>query len=125
MNTTYIPTKDKAAAIKKALVPVFGHGNVSVKKGTGTASHWITTNVSIPVPAGCTCAMPGISWGDNMCGTCRAAYDAAGKKMDAIANAVVAKMGGFSSYYSDDYSDSRPYDCHLSRVTFISPTTNV
>lgn len=120
----YVKTKEKTAAIKKALVPHFGAKNVSVTKGKGTASGWVHTTVEIPVPKGCTCEQPGISWGNNMCVTCRAAYEAADAKMNTLADEVVAKLGGFSSYYSDDYSDSRPRDCHLSQVRFIRVTNN-
>lgn len=120
-NKVYVSTKEKAAAIKKAIAPVFGRSNVSVTKGSGTAAHWIHTDVLIPVPTGCSCENPGISWGDKMCATCRTAYNAAEAKMNELANQAVKELGGFSSYYSDDYADSSPYDCHLAQVKFIRP----
>lgn len=114
-------TKEKTAAIKKALVPLYGSANVSVTKGSGTASHWITTRVQINIARACQCENPGRSYGDKRCSLCRDAYRGAESFIKKTANEVVAKLGGFSSYYSDDYSDSRPHDCHLVDVVFIRP----
>lgn len=120
-ETKYASTKEIGAAIKKALIPAFGRENVSVTKGRGTASHWLHTDVNITVPEKCYCEHPGSSWGNKMCAECREVYNAAEKKMNQLANDAAKALGGFSSYYSDDYADSRPYDCHLAQIHFIRP----
>lgn len=116
---TYIKTTDKTKAIKKALAATFGAANVSVRRGKGTASSWIHSYVSIPIPSDCSCELPGISWGEKMCSSCRSAYTKADDQADKISDEAASKAGGFSTYYSDDYSDSTARSCHLLQVRFI------
>lgn len=112
-TTTYIPTRDKTKAIKAALIPVFGRTNVSVVKGTGTASHWITSTVKIDRHAGCTndCKY----WPN--CDLCRAIVRDADDRVRSISAKALRDMGAdFGHYYSDDYSDPTPHNCHLINV---------
>lgn len=42
---SYVSTSEKTKIIKAALAKVYGNKNVSVRKGTGTASGWIHATV--------------------------------------------------------------------------------
>lgn len=47
METAYITTSNKVKIIKKALKKQFPEAKISVTKGTGTASGWITSSLEL------------------------------------------------------------------------------
>lgn len=48
-------TKENAKVIKKILSNLFGYQNVTVRKGSGTATGWITAHVNLFKDEYCTC----------------------------------------------------------------------
>lgn len=111
----YIPTTVKSAAVKKALVAAFPDASVSVIRGSGSTSRWITSRVTIPRPACTECDR---SSHYARCGNCRVVVNAVYKKVQEIGTAALKDMGGFDSFYSDDYSDPTPYECHSISIEF-------
>ncbi len=118
-TTTYIPTAAKTKAIKKALAAHFPAKDISVTKGTGTASHWISSRVTIDRPTDCACDPLASNGYYRTCDSCKAAHRAADTLIDDVAAKALKDIGaGFSSYYSDDYTDSTARDCHSVSVNF-------
>jgi len=116
--TNYIQTREKTKAIKKRLVAVYGAKNVSVLKGTGTASHWITSTVYIERPSTCICSEEERGRWPN-CDACRAMSRETDQRVEEIAALALQELGAvFGTYYSDDYTDSTPHDCHLINIYY-------
>jgi hypothetical protein len=114
MNT-YIPTSQKTKAIKKALSAHFPAKNISVVKETGTASHWISSRVTIERPADCFCD-PTVY---GRCRICSDAINSNDRLVDDVASKALTDLGAsFGTYYSDDYSDSTPRSCHSISINF-------
>jgi hypothetical protein len=115
MNT-YIPTATKTRAIKKALAAHFPAKDISVTKGTGTASHWISTRVTVSRPAECNCEVVGRY---PACFSCRNYVNRIDKYVESIASKALTDLGAnFDTYYSDDYTDSTPRSCHSVSINF-------
>lgn len=92
---------ERTRTCKKILAAIYGHKNVSVKKHTGTAAHWVEINVYVSTHEGCTCVMPsGRLWG---CQTCKIVASKVEREVEAALKDIE-----FSTWYSDDGMDDKP-----------------
>ena len=109
----YIPSKERARVIRVALAEKFGTHNVSVKKGTGTASSWVEAHIYGERPADCTCEWSDVYWnGDkapepyrktNYCEACKIAVDIIYEHARKLSNEAMQNAGyKHSTYTSDD-----------------------
>lgn len=109
----YIPTKEVAKIVREALNERWGRQNVSVRKGTGTATSWVEASVSIPMPKECGCEAH-----YPYCTICRDILNEANDEAQKRVYSAMEKAGAeFSTYYSDDgYNTER--SCFLLSVRF-------
>lgn len=119
--SNYIPSKERAKVIRKAFAGEFGSENVSVKKGTGTASSWVESHIYGVRPSGCTCTFTDKYWdgrqapkpyrSSNYCEECLKEH----KRIDEIARKLeretMQKYGYEHSTYYDDggYGEHNEY----------------
>ena len=108
MNKTPITT-----VIKQALAKVYGHNNVSVKKGQGTAASWVTVSVTVnekqPRCALCTVSVFG------RCDACTDKIVNARRQAEHIAYAAIKEAGlKFGTYYEDEGYGERKDQLSLS-----------
>lgn len=110
----YVSTNEISRIVRTALRKRYGTKNVSVTKGSGTASGWIDARVEIPKPSECFCAPQEI-----YCSRCKEARSLTAQEARKIAyDAMKAAGAEFSSYYADDGYDTKS-DCFLLDVRFI------
>lgn len=98
-------TSEKAALIKKALREALPDAKrISVKKGSGTASGWIETHVTMPAP-------------ENESER-SVQYQAYRAQVYAAAQKALQDAGTyFYTYYADDGYDTER-ECHLVTISF-------
>lgn len=97
--------------LRKELGSVYGRENVSVR----ARGSWVHTQVNISQPGECVCR-------ERMyhCEVCRTADR---EIKEFISKIVKENDIQFSTYYSDDYSDPTPRDCHMIEIRHF-PTVN-
>ncbi len=106
-------TTQKTKLIKKALVAEFGQARV--QKGTGTASHWISSTVYTPHVCSETDPCRERSYASNP--DCRKAAREADKKASEIARKALEDAGAaMSTFCSDDGYGNTYLDCHSINV---------
>lgn len=107
----YVSSTEVTKIVKRALAGRFGQKNVSVKKGSGTASGWVHADIEIPKPTDCHCEPD-----KTYCGRCREQLNATADEARKIVYAAMEAAGAeFSTYYSDD-GTSDEHDCFLLQV---------
>jgi hypothetical protein len=86
---------------KKALSKRYGHKNVSVKNGTGTAWGWLHVNIKYPKASPCTCEHN--QWGIiKYCDSCKNTMHAEKKLAHAIVREALASENKKLYTYTDD-----------------------
>ena len=111
--SNYIPSKERAKVIRVALAKFFGSENVSVRKGTGTASSWVHANVEAERPIGCVCEFTSTYWNGEpapkpyrknpYCTACKEQYNNTSEAMRKLSNEAMKQAGyEHSTYYADD-----------------------
>lgn len=108
MSNPITKTSEITKIIKHALAQRYGHKNVSVYKGTGTARHWVNAYINLDRPRHCFC-------GDNMarCHICTQFQKDTSEEARMIVKVTMKNAGAeFATYWSDDgYAE---YECfHL------------
>jgi hypothetical protein len=109
----YIPSKERARVIRVALAEKFGTHNVSVKKGTGTASSWVNAYIYGERPADCTCKWSDTYWNgekapkpyraDVLCEACKIASNTLYEQGKQVSNEAMQKAGyEHSTFTADD-----------------------
>lgn len=108
----YVATKEITKIVKLALVERWGRENVSVRKGRGTASHWVEASIEIPHAHDCHCQPMQF-----YCDRCRfAQIEAAAEARKRVEIAMEHHETKFSQYSSDDgFGDDR--DCFILQVS--------
>ena len=101
----YVPTSDKTRIIKRALKAHFPKGTkISVTKGQGTASGWITAKVTIDKPADCEDKESEYC----RCRNCNLLQKDTSEMVDKIAVTALAEVGTkFTTYTADDGYNSQ------------------
>lgn len=107
--------KEKTKVIKTALAKDFGPKNVSVTKGTGTASGWVTSTVYVMhvCDQGSECRSS--RWPHES--VCKESARFVHNKIQRMAREALASVGEkFYSFSSDDGYPSAELDCHSINV---------
>ena len=107
----YITASERAKVIKQGLKKQFS--DVSVKKGTGTASSWVSAYVTINRPVDCACEWSGTYWNGTKapkpfrstqyCQSCKNAYNTTSEIATKLSYQAMKDANyEHSTYYSDD-----------------------
>lgn len=103
-------TKQISKIVKHVLSQRFGHYNVSVLKGKGTASGWINAVIDVTRPEHC-CCQPKSTY----CFNCVEQLKNTAEEARKIVYAEMKERGAeFMTYYSDTSND--PADCFSLQV---------
>jgi len=107
IHKEYVSANEITKIVKVALAERYGRKNVSVQKGRGTASGWVSATIEIQRPKGCYC-LEGMPY----CMRCREELNLAAKEArDRVYAAMDFADAEFSTFYSDDGVGNIPRDC--------------
>lgn len=109
----YVPTSKVTKFVKHVLAERYGHKNVSVTSGRGTASSWVEAMIKVGKPEDCHCE-PNMTYCKRCCEHLNEASQEARKLVYAAMEKVELR---FSTYTADDgYWTER--DCFLLQTRF-------
>ena len=124
--SNYIPSKERAKVIRKALAQTFGNENVSVKKGTGTASSWVNAYVEAERPADCVCEFETKYWNGTIaekpfranpyCTACKAEHNRVAEAARKISGEAMQKAGYEHSAFCGDDGYNTEHDEFILQV---------
>lgn len=105
INGEYVSPKIVCKIVKATLAERFGYKNVSVTKGTGTASGWIRATIEVEKPHDCYCKPFEV-----YCSRCKELMQSVGKEARERLYTGMGEAGAsFTTYYGD--MDNEPQDC--------------
>lgn len=123
----YIPAKERAKVIRTALAKQFGHNNVSVKKGRGTASSWVDARIEVERPTDCTCIFTDKYWNgetalkpyrsEPYCVACKNAHNTAHDLVSRLSNEAMKQAGYEHSTFTSDDGYNSEYSEYIIQIS--------
>lgn len=114
LATKEYTTKEVAAIVRKSLTNRYGRKNISVTKGTGTASGWIHATVETKKPHDCFCKANEV-----YCQRCREQIIGTTEEAKKIVYDAMWESGATFDVYYGDEPEAQANDCFMLQTRLI------